>query len=172
MHSGNTIIIAGTTCALVALTWGGVQFPWSSAHVLGPLIVGFVFIGLFFLYEFFVPKEFVDAVGKSLDIASGNPQQFESQVPVSILKHCESSYVAADGSREKTSGDVFDDTGLMALVCRHDIPLYLCNIDTPGEQQKYFISLVIWFLLHLPDNATVATFYDINCVTWRMLAAV
>ena len=57
MHSGNTIIIAGTTCALVALTWGGVQFPWSSAHVLGPLIVGFVFIGLFFLYEFFVPKD-------------------------------------------------------------------------------------------------------------------
>lgn len=125
-----------------------------------------------FKLEFFVPKEFVDAVGKALDIASGNPRQFESEVPISVLKHCESSHVAADGSREKTSGEAFDDRGLMALVCRHDIPLYLCNIDTPGEQQKYFISLVIWFMLHLPDQATVATFYDVNCVTWRMLAAV
>ena len=56
-HSGNFIIIAGTTCALVALTWGGVQFPWDSTHVLAPLIIGFVFIGLFFVYEFFVPRD-------------------------------------------------------------------------------------------------------------------
>ena len=54
---GNVIIMAGTTCALTALTWGGIQFPWDSAHVLGPLIVGFIFIGLFFVYEFLVPKE-------------------------------------------------------------------------------------------------------------------
>lgn len=51
------MIIAGTTLALVALTWGGIRFPWDSAHVLAPLIIGFVFIALFFLYEFFVPKD-------------------------------------------------------------------------------------------------------------------
>ncbi|KAI0648730.1 iron permease [Trametes meyenii] len=54
---GNFMIIAGTTLALVALTWGGIQFPWDSAHVLAPLIIGGVFIVLFFLYELFVPKE-------------------------------------------------------------------------------------------------------------------
>ncbi|EJF56221.1 iron permease [Dichomitus squalens LYAD-421 SS1] len=54
---GNFIIIVGTTLALVALTWGGIQFPWNSAHVLAPLIVGFSFIALFFLYESLVPKE-------------------------------------------------------------------------------------------------------------------
>ncbi|TBU25225.1 iron permease [Dichomitus squalens] len=54
---GNIIIIAGTTLALVAVTWGGIAFPWDSAHVLAPLIIGFVFIALFFVYETFGPKD-------------------------------------------------------------------------------------------------------------------
>ncbi|KAH9933581.1 uncharacterized protein BXZ73DRAFT_100965 [Epithele typhae] len=45
---GNFIIIAGTMLALVALTWGGIRYPWSSVHVLAPLILGFLLI---FLYE-------------------------------------------------------------------------------------------------------------------------
>ncbi|KAI8982712.1 iron permease [Trametes punicea] len=54
---GNLIIIAGTTLALLALTWGGIRFPWSSAHVLAPLIIGLILILVFFIYENFVPKE-------------------------------------------------------------------------------------------------------------------
>ncbi|KAI0648736.1 iron permease [Trametes meyenii] len=54
---GNLMIIAGTTLVLVALTWGGIQFPWDSAHVLAPLIIGGVFIVLFFVYEMTVPKD-------------------------------------------------------------------------------------------------------------------
>ncbi|KAI0667884.1 iron permease [Trametes maxima] len=54
---GNLMIIAGTTLALVALTWGGIQFPWDSAHVLAPLIIGGFFIVAFFIYEMFVPKD-------------------------------------------------------------------------------------------------------------------
>ncbi|KAI0763283.1 iron permease [Trametes elegans] len=54
---GNFMIIAGTTLALIALTWGGIQFPWDSARVLAPLVIGGVFIVLFFVYEMFVPKE-------------------------------------------------------------------------------------------------------------------
>ncbi|KAJ3004101.1 hypothetical protein NUW54_g4970 [Trametes sanguinea] len=54
---GNGLIIAGTTLALVALTWGGIQFPWNSAHVLAPLIIGLVLIALFFVYEALVPTE-------------------------------------------------------------------------------------------------------------------
>ncbi|KAI0833802.1 iron permease [Trametes gibbosa] len=54
---GNIIIIAGTTLALVGLTWGGVHFPWDSAHVLAPLILGGVLMASFFVYEFFVPRE-------------------------------------------------------------------------------------------------------------------
>ncbi|KAI0667888.1 iron permease [Trametes maxima] len=54
---GNFMIIAGTTLALVALTWGGIQFSWDSAHVLAPLIIGGIFIAGFFLYEMFGPKD-------------------------------------------------------------------------------------------------------------------
>ncbi|KAL7279441.1 hypothetical protein ACG7TL_007283 [Trametes sanguinea] len=54
---GNVIIIAGTTLALIALTWGGVTYPWSSAHVLAPLIIGVILIMVFFIYEAFVPTE-------------------------------------------------------------------------------------------------------------------
>ncbi|CDO74981.1 hypothetical protein BN946_scf184945.g53 [Trametes cinnabarina] len=54
---GNFLIIAGTTLALLALTWGGIQYPWNSAHVLAPLIIGFALIGLFLVYEAFVPLE-------------------------------------------------------------------------------------------------------------------
>ncbi|RDX42369.1 iron permease [Lentinus brumalis] len=54
---GNLIIIAGTTLALLALTWGGIRFAWTSAHVLAPLIVGVVLILLFFVYEALVPRE-------------------------------------------------------------------------------------------------------------------
>ncbi|KAI0763280.1 iron permease [Trametes elegans] len=54
---GNLMIITGTTLALIALTWGGIQFPWDSAHVLAPLIIGGFAIAAFFLYETFVPQE-------------------------------------------------------------------------------------------------------------------
>ncbi|KAI9000562.1 iron permease [Trametes punicea] len=54
---GNLIIIAGATLSLLALTWGGIRFSWSSAHVLAPLIIGVVLILVFFLYENLVPTE-------------------------------------------------------------------------------------------------------------------
>ncbi|KAI0636102.1 Mfs1.1 [Trametes polyzona] len=54
---GNALIIAGTTLVLIAVTWGGIQFPWDSAHVLGPLIAGAALLVIFFVYEGTVPKE-------------------------------------------------------------------------------------------------------------------
>ena len=50
-------MMGSTTSALLGLTWGGIQFAWSSAQVLAPLIVGLVGIGGFFLYEAFVATE-------------------------------------------------------------------------------------------------------------------
>lgn len=120
-----------------------------------------------------LPNPFAHSVGAALlDAGKRPPRQYKSEVAEAVLKQCANSHTAGDGSREKTTGDAFDDKGLMVLVCRHDIPLYICNIDTPGEQQMYFIALLIWLLLHLPDTATLDTFYDINCVNWRVLMAV
>lgn len=56
IDSGNLIIIAGTTLAILGLTWGGTKYPWDSAHVLVPLILGLALIGVFVVYEAYVPK--------------------------------------------------------------------------------------------------------------------
>lgn len=65
--------------------------------------------------------------------------------------------------------DHYDDGGVMALVCRHDIPLFLTNIDTPGEQQKYAVSLIEHLFSLLPPTATVTVLYDVGCVLDRSL---
>ena len=90
-------------------------------------------------------------------------------MPDAALDECEKSFEAADEKKCKTQGSKFDDTGLMALVCRHDIVLFLANVDTPGEQQKYGIALLEHLVSLLPAAATVAVFYDIGCVLDRSL---
>ncbi len=81
-------------------------------------------------------------------------------------------YTAADGRKVKTNSDIFDDTGLMALVCRHDIPIFFANIDTPGEQQKFAVSLIEKLFENLPPSATVTILYDVGCVLARSLSLV
>ncbi|KAJ6454453.1 iron permease [Mycena vitilis] len=48
---GNSIIVASTTSIVIALTWAGIQFSWSSANVLVPLILGFLGVAGFCVYE-------------------------------------------------------------------------------------------------------------------------
>ena len=100
------------------------------------------------------------------------PRSYKGSVPQEALDECQNSYTAADEKKEKTHGDKFDDTGLMALVCRHDIVLFLVNVDTPGEQQKYAVALLEHLYTHLPSEATVVTFYDVGCVLDRSIQLV
>jgi hypothetical protein len=60
----------------------------------------------------------------------------------------------------------------MALICRHDIPLFFANINTPGEQQKYAVTLIDHLFALLPRSATVVTLYDVGCVLSRSLSQV
>ncbi|KAJ6498098.1 MFS general substrate transporter [Mycena vitilis] len=48
---GMLLIVASSTSIIVALTWSGVQYPWASSHVLVPLLVGFLGLVVFILYE-------------------------------------------------------------------------------------------------------------------------
>ncbi|KAJ7267576.1 iron permease [Mycena haematopus] len=50
-YSGNILVVAATTSTVIALTWSGIQFPWGSAQVLVPLILGMVGLVGFFVYE-------------------------------------------------------------------------------------------------------------------------
>ncbi|KAG2737671.1 hypothetical protein P692DRAFT_201672633, partial [Suillus brevipes Sb2] len=120
---------------------------------------------------YFLPKGFVDEVGCRIDTQrKRSPKARNPLVPDEAIDLCEGAYEAADGKKQKTAMDSFDDTGVMALICRHDIPLFFTNIDSPGEQQKYSIALLQHLFLLLPPQATVTLLYDVGCVLARSLS--
>ncbi|KAG6914194.1 hypothetical protein DXG01_001825, partial [Tephrocybe rancida] len=85
------------------------------------------------------------------------------RVPKSVLDDCEVGFTAADDCREKASTQFFDDTALMALVCHHDIVLWLVNMCSAGEKQHYTIVLLETLFQHLPPKARARLLYDIGC---------
>jgi hypothetical protein len=121
----------------------------------------------------FVPKEFVDRVGARIaEARKSPPRRTKPTVPDEAVDECEKAHKAANGDKETTTSERFDANGLMALVCRHDIPLFFANIDTPGEQQKYAVALIEYFFSLIPPQATVIDLYDIGCVLDRSIRLV
>lgn len=49
-------MIASTTAMAISLTWAGIEYPWSSWHVLVPLCLGLVGLIMFFVYEWKLAK--------------------------------------------------------------------------------------------------------------------
>lgn len=122
----------------------------------------------FYEPEFTLSKEAVDSVGAHIaSVRKAPPKAHKPRVPNEAVDECKSSHTAGSGSNSKTNMDRFDDSGMMALVCRHDIPLFLANIDTPGEQQKYAVALILHLFSLIPPEATVALLYDVACVLDR-----
>jgi hypothetical protein len=121
----------------------------------------------------YLSAEFVNEVGDHIDsVRKKKPKQRTPKVPDEAVDECEDGHIAGTGTNVKTSTRKYDDTGTMALVCRHDIPVFLANIDTPGEQQKYAVALIKKLFTMIPANATVAIFYDVGCVLDRSLEPV
>ncbi|KAL1947356.1 hypothetical protein VTO73DRAFT_14317 [Trametes versicolor] len=102
--TGNFLIIAGTTLALIALTWGGISYPWTNAHVLAPLILGGALIAAFLAYEMSVPQE--------------------PTVPLDILKNCTSF-----GGFLSTFVH-----GIVSISLIYYFPVYFqaCKLSSPG----------------------------------------
>ncbi|KAJ7627710.1 hypothetical protein DFH06DRAFT_1338877 [Mycena polygramma] len=88
-------------------------------------------------------------------------------LPRSVLDGCEASFKAADEKREKASTEFFDDTVLMALVCRHDRVLWVVNMHSAGEKQFNVLLLVETLFQHLPPKVRVGLLYDIACTLER-----
>ncbi|KAJ3709644.1 hypothetical protein DFJ43DRAFT_1162491 [Lentinula guzmanii] len=89
------------------------------------------------------------------------------RVPKSVLDGCLSSFTAADEARVKGSTQFFDVTAQMALLCRHDRPLWAVNMHTAGEGQHYTLALLASLFEHLPSDVIVRLLYDIGCQLHR-----
>ena len=110
----------------------------------------------FYSPDYFLSKTHGDAVGDRIESVRKRPaKKYTPTIPDSAVDECNDAHDAADEWKEKASSENFDDLGLMALVCRHDIPLFFANIDTPGEQQKYSVALLEQLFLLIPACATV-----------------
>ncbi|KZP20737.1 hypothetical protein FIBSPDRAFT_701129, partial [Athelia psychrophila] len=115
--------------------------------------------------QYFLSKAEVDAVGDEIDAARKRPpRKYKLRVPEEAIIECQDSHTAANANKQKADTGHFDDTGVAALVCRHGIPIFFANIDTPGEQQKYAVALIRRVFSELPSEATGAFLYDIGCV--------
>ena len=128
----------------------------------------------------FIPEGDVKAVEAevnrlrgSVPHASASPLQDSTEpnlrVPNSVLDGCNDSFKAADERRQKASTEFFADTGLMAMLCRHDRVLWLVNMTSAGEKQHYAVSLVRRLFEHLPPHVTVGLLYDIACQLHRSI---
>lgn len=89
------------------------------------------------------------------------------RVPTSVLNGCNDSFVAADEKRDKASTQFFADTGLVALLCRHDRPLWTISMTSAGEKQYYAIALLRRLFEHIPCDMTIGVLYDIGCQLHR-----
>lgn len=54
---GSVLFVGATTCFLIPLTWGGVQYAWDSWRTIFPLVLGVAAIFAFCIYEKFLPRE-------------------------------------------------------------------------------------------------------------------
>lgn len=95
--------------------------------------------------------------------AAEDGYEYSLKVPRSVLDACEASFTAADQKREKASTQFYDDTALMALLCRHDRVLWLVNMHSAGEKQFNVWLLLETLFQHLPLDIRVGVLYDIAC---------
>ncbi|KAF2178609.1 fungal trichothecene efflux pump [Zopfia rhizophila CBS 207.26] len=56
--AGITLFTGGLTAFVLGLSWGGGLYPWTSHHVLVPLILGFFILVAFACYEIYVPLKY------------------------------------------------------------------------------------------------------------------
>jgi len=93
-------------------------------------------------------------------------------LPDDTLDNCEKAFTAAQGHIAKSSNKIYADTALMALLCRHDRPLFLVNMTSAGERQYYALALIKALFRHLPDGWIIGLLYDVACQLERSMRKV
>ncbi|KAH9993179.1 major facilitator superfamily domain-containing protein [Russula vinacea] len=86
---GNFLVTGSTTSVVIGLTWGGVQYPWSSGRVLSPLVIGLIGLVVFIIYEIYFIKPPVVPIVLRMNWtgASGYLQSFLVSVVLATLSY-------------------------------------------------------------------------------------
>ncbi|KAJ7876976.1 hypothetical protein B0H13DRAFT_1893443 [Mycena leptocephala] len=120
--------------------------------------------------SYFIPKHKVDAVGQRLEAAKNRPAaKAKPSMPQELNDACQESWDAANETKRKADPKRYDASGIFVMTCRHGQVIFLCNVDTPGEQQHYIVAMLEEVFTLLPLHATVLQAYDVGCVTEHSL---
>jgi len=105
---GNVLVIGSTTSVVIGLTWGGVRYPWSSAHVLSPLVIGLIGLGVFIVYEIYLCKPPVVPIvlRTKWTGASGYLQNFVMAVVLATLSYWYAVFFEACKDKSPTGAGV------------------------------------------------------------------
>jgi len=93
-------------------------------------------------------------------------------LPEHIYSRCKKRFFAADEDNKKGETSVFSDTGLMAMVCRHDRVIFMANLRDAGEKRYYALALLKRLFKELPSSWTAGILYDIGCQLHRTITKV
>ena len=94
------------------------------------------------------------------------------QLPNHVFDGCSGHFFAAKESNKKADSSVFSDTGLMALVCRHDRIIFMVNLHDAGEKQYTVLAMIKQVFLELPKVWNVGILYDIGCQLHKSITKV
>ncbi|KAJ7802891.1 hypothetical protein B0H14DRAFT_3488023 [Mycena olivaceomarginata] len=98
---------------------------------------------------YFVPKENVAKVNERIiEARKRKSTTYKPRIPQDAIDACQESWNAANEKKQKPTRII-----------------YLCDIDTPGEQQKYIVALMEEVNSNLPPQATILQAYNVGCVT-------
>ncbi|KAJ7866341.1 hypothetical protein B0H13DRAFT_2561464 [Mycena leptocephala] len=118
----------------------------------------------------FIPKHKVDVVGKRLDAVRDHlAAKAKPSMPQEVIDTCQESWDAANEKKWKVDPKRYDASGIFVMTCRHRQVIFLCNVDTPGEQQRSIVAMLGEVFTLLPPHATVLQAYDVGCVTEHSL---
>jgi hypothetical protein len=125
-------------------------------------------------HSFFIPEDVVANMAKEVESKRGtrshNPLEDDEDavlaglhLPNHVFNGCTDRFFAAKESNKKADSSAFSDTGLMALVCRHDRVIFMVNLHDAGEKQYTALAMIKQLFVELPAVWNVGILYDIGC---------
>ncbi|KAJ7878780.1 hypothetical protein B0H14DRAFT_2567077 [Mycena olivaceomarginata] len=115
---------------------------------------------------YFVPKENIAKVNERIiEARKRKSTTYKPRIPQDAIDTCQESWNTTNEKKQKADPKYYNASGVFVMTCRHSQVIYLCDIDTLGEQQKYIVALMEEVNSNLPPQATILQAYNVGCVT-------